>query len=475
MDVSVPSTIRALFSSFEPVFSAPSFQNFVTMVSGWMLCNGRRTLTRVLLCGRGSARRKHFSTLYRFFSRATWDTDHLGHALCSLLLPLVGQRIVVIVDDTLCRRSGPHFWGAAMHHDPLTSSYRRGTVAGRLVRWAFGHNWVVLAIHVPLPWSPARGAAVPILWRLYRGKKGCPKATYRKKTELARELVDLVASWLPQDRELLVTADGEYACHTVVRCLPAGAHFTGPMLMDAALYDRPSAKPKGQRGPQPKKGARLPSPRDLAQDASVRWHTITPTMYGREVRVKIKTHMVLWYTVAYTRAVRMIVTRHPTGRLEDRAYFSTDLSLSVQDVLEDYAKRWSLEVTFRDAKQHLGLQDPQNGWWRRNKRNRRRTKKPGPQPKKSRGRAAIRHTAPLTFCVYGLVIVWYLRHGDPAQDVTRVRKLCRWYRHKKLPSFADMLDAMRREFHTASIPSYPLLTRVRQDTPKQLPHHAHAA
>ena len=460
MDATFPSTFQAIVLSFAPVFTAPSFQNFATLASGWVLCSGRHTITRVLLCGCGPGRRKHFSTLYRFFSRARWDTDRLGRVLLSLLLPLVGDQIVVIVDDTLCRRSGPHFWGAAMHHDPLASSYGRPAAAGRMMRWAFGHNWVVLALHVPLPWNAARGVAVPILWRLYRGKKGCPAAAYHKKTEWARELVDLVASWLPEERDLTVLGDGEYACRTVVRRLPAGAQFTGPMLMGAAVYDEPRSQPaRGRR----LKGDRLPSPRALAEDGSVRWRMIRPTIYGREVPVKIKTQVCLWYSVAHTRPVRMIVTRDPAGRIEDRAYFTTDLSLSVEQVLADFSKRWSLEVAFRDAKQHLGLEDPQNGWWRRAKRLRRRKKKPGPQPKRRRGAPAILHTVPLAFCAYGLVIVWYLRHGKPAEDVARVRRRCPWYRQKKEPSFADMLGAVRREFHNARILRYPLLKRVRQN------------
>ncbi len=475
MDATIPSTFQTIFLNFAPVFAAPSFQNFITLASGWMRCARRHTISEVILCGCGPARNKHFATLYRFFSRATWNPDELGRVLFSLLLERLGERIVVIVDDTLCRRSGPHFWGAAMHHDPLASTYGRGTAAGRLLRLAFGHNWVVLAVHVPVPWNPARGVAVPILWRLYRGKKGCPKTAYNKKTELARELVDLVAGWLPRDKELSIVGDGEYASQTLVRALPDRAHFTGPMLMDAAVYDRPAPKPEGQRGPQPKKGERLPSPRALAADDSVRWKTITPTIYGRDVSVKIKTQEVLWYTVALTRLVRMVVTRDPNGRIEDRAYFTTDLSRSIEQILADFAKRWSLEVTFRDAKQNLGLEDPQNGWWRRPQGARRRKKKPGPQPKGRRGAAAVLHTAPMVFCVYGLVIAWYLRHGKPAEDVARVRTERPWYRQKKEPSFKDMLNAVRREFCNAHISRYPSLRRVRRNIAKLFPALDNAA
>lgn len=472
MDLTIPSTFQVIFSSFAVVFTTPSFENFVTLATGWMLSTGRHTISGVLRSGSAPGRNKHFSSLYRFFSRAVWDTDVLGEVLFHLLLPLSGKQVLAAVDDTLCRRSGPHFWGAGMHHDPLRSTYGRGTSASRWFAMAFGHNWVVLAVWVPLPWARMRGVAVPVLWRLYRSKKRCPASQYRKRTELAREMIDVVAGWLPEDRRLTVVGDGEYACKTVLRHLPEGVDFTGPMVMDAAFYDVPRTQPRRGRR---LKGKRLPSPQKLARMKSVRWETITPAIYGREVPVMVKELVGMWYGVTHTRLVRMVVTRDPAGRIEDRAYFTTDPDLTAEEILGGFSRRWSLEVTFRDAKQNLGLEDPQNGWWRRRKRIRRRRKKPGPQPKGRHGEKAVRHTVPFTFCVYGLVIIWYFRHGNVRQDVERVRKLSPWYRHKKEPSFADMLAAVRRELWKARIMAYPSLRRVGYNIRRLIPEWLAAA
>ena len=88
-------------------------------------------------------------------------------------------------------------------------------------------------------------------------------------------------------------------------------------------------------------------------------------LYGQEVTLLAKTQMCMWYNTAGTRWGRMVVTRDPSGRLKDGAYFSTKLDASVEDVLAQYARRWELECAFRNAKQVMGLEDPQNGWWRR--------------------------------------------------------------------------------------------------------------
>lgn len=454
METTLPSTLQALLLNFAPVFTAPSFENFVRLVTGWMLCRGRHTVSAAIRAG--GTGQKHFSALYRFFSRAQWDPDELGRILFDLLLDLVPGDIHLLVDDTLSRRSGPHFWGAGMHHDPLQSTYGRGS-SGRHLALAFGHNRVTLALWVPLPWDRTRGRAVPFLWRTYRSKKRCPEPQYRTRPQLAVELLKVFMSWNPSGRKLTLVGDSEYACNTVVRGLAPNVHFIGPMVMDAALYDRPhSQPPRGKR----LKGARLLSPEKLA--ASKRhWQTVCATIYGRKVTLKVKTQVGMWYSVAHTRLVRVVITRDPTGHYKDRAYFATDLKLSIEEILTGFSRRWSLEVAFRDAKQCLGLEDPQNGWWRKAKRQRRRHKRPGPQPRGNLGRAAVEHTWPLAFCAYGLTIAWYFRHGQPQRDVQRARLLSPWYRHKKEPSFADMLDAIGRESWQARITAYPPLRRVR--------------
>jgi hypothetical protein len=470
----IASTFQQLFLQFAPAFSAPSLQNFMTLATGWILCTGRHTISRVIQHGLGDARRKHHSTLYRFFSRAAWIPDALGEVLLKLILPLIpGRDVYVLADDTLCRKSGPHLWGAAMHHDPLASTYGRGTKVGRKVSFAFGHNWVIVSLWVPLPWNGSRGLALPILLRLYRSKKRCPETKYRKRTELAAEMIRILISWMPSSRRMIVVADSEYACETLVKSLPEEVVFIGPMVMDAAFYAFPEAQ-QG-RGRRRKKGKRLPSPEKLAQDSSIPWKHCTLSIYGRTVKAWIKTQTGLWYKVAGIRPVRMIVTRDPRGRIEDRAYVCTDPEFCVEAIAQGFSRRWAAEVMHRDAKQFLGLEDPQNGWWRRPQGTRARKKRPGPQAHATTGEKAVRHTAPLALVAYALVCLWYFKHGSAQEDVRRARKKAPWYLHKKEPSFADMLSAARRELWTARFSSHPALRAVSAKIRKALPEWLLAA
>src|SRR5207244_976965 len=132
-----------------------------------------------------------------------------------------------------------------------------------------------------LPFAPNKYWAFPILVRMYRkrqtnqrapGKGGklerkqTGQATakqYRTRPELALEMIQMVASWIPQ-RTLRVLGDSEYAGQSISRHLPANAKLISRMNMKAALYE-PAAK-IAKRGRRRKKGDRLPSPLQMAQD-----------------------------------------------------------------------------------------------------------------------------------------------------------------------------------------------------------------
>ena len=70
------------------------------------------------------------------------------------------------------------------------------------------------------------------------------------------------------------------------------------------------------------KGDQLPCPKMMAADDTIPWQKIQVPIYGRDVMILVKTVRCLWYRVSGTRPVRVVITRDPTGRLDDRAYFS---------------------------------------------------------------------------------------------------------------------------------------------------------
>ena len=214
----VPPTLAVLLTAFTSCFQERSYLTFQWLVLGWVECQGRHTITTVALAS-GALRQRHISVFHRFFSRASWSLDALGHGLFGLALAWVpaDQPLVVLGDDTLARKGGKSIALASMHHDPLLSSARKPFSS-------FGHVWVVLALWVPLPFGSGRGFALPVLFRLYVGSKrgGETNAAGRTpakrgprhqaartahaqqprptKLDLLREEIALVAQWAGERR-----------------------------------------------------------------------------------------------------------------------------------------------------------------------------------------------------------------------------------------------------------------------------------
>ena len=429
----LPDTFAVLLTAFAPCFHAPSSRTFQFLVAGWIHCLGRRTVTAVVLAS-GAVGRRHISVFHRFFARAQWSLDALGRVLFTLALVWLPTDAVlyVLIDDTLARKHGKCISLASMHHDPLLSS-------GRKPFTSFGHVWVTLALWVPLPMGKQRGFALPLLFRLYVGSKRGGEATapsrrrtgprqqaaqaaharrpHQTKLELARDLIALVADWAGS-RTVYVVADSAYAGRTLLEARPQNVHVLSRLRLDAALWSQPPTRRPGQQGRPRRRGRRLPTPQALAATRR-HWRRLTVTIYGRTLTTQAFTVTALWYTALREQPVRIVVVRDPRGQRSDEAFFCTDLTVDAPFILEGYARRWTLEVTYHDAKQWLGLEDPQN-----------------------QTSLAVQRTAPMAFVVYDLVLLWYAAQARDHAAPTWVERP--WYRQKATPSFLDMLTALRR-------------------------------
>lgn len=427
--IMLPDTFAVLLTAFHPCFTAPSFANFEFLVAGWVHCLGRRTITAVALAS-GAVGARHISAFHRFFSRGRWNLDAIGQVLFHLAAAWTppDQPLFLLIDDTLARKSGKCIALGSMHHDPLLSTAKKPFLH-------FGHVWVVLALWVPLPMGGRRGLAMPLAFRLYVGSKrggrasapSRPGASKRQpsttaaarptKLALARELIALVARWAGE-RPIFVVCDSLYAARTVLHDRPPHVHVISRLRMDAALWTSPPPRRPGQKGRPRRRGRRLPPPQTTAARCR-KWPSLTVSIYGRTVTTQAFSFVALWYSPLPDHPIRIVVVRDPSGKRKVEAFFCTDLTATPTFILEGFARRWTLEVTFHDSKQFLGFENPQ-----------------------SQTERAVLRTAPMAFVVYDLVLLWY---ADQVQHGTSPTWLVRpWYRRKSTPSFLDMLTALRQ-------------------------------
>jgi hypothetical protein len=73
-----------LLRHFEPVFTAPTFQTFVQIITGWIISHRTRYVTEVIFAG-GNVGDGHWCRFHRFFSHAAWQPDVLSAMLAKLV------------------------------------------------------------------------------------------------------------------------------------------------------------------------------------------------------------------------------------------------------------------------------------------------------------------------------------------------------------------------------------------------------
>lgn len=59
--------------------------------------------------------------------------------------------------------------------------------------------------------------------------------------------------------------------------------------------------------------------------------------------------------------LRWVLVRDPVGRFDPQALLSTNLTLTAAEVVSYFVHRWQVEVTFEEARRHLGL-ETQRQW-----------------------------------------------------------------------------------------------------------------
>ena len=333
------------FSLITTALDRRSAPRLAKLLLGAVLARGRRTVTTWIRAAKLSGK---YQSHYIAVAAAGKRTDSIARRLLTeVVRPLLkgATRLTLALDDTPTKRYGPHVQGARIHHNPTPGP------AGS--PYVYGHIFVVLALLVA---HPAWGVvALPLLARLYVRKKHVPsidpkhRPAFHTKLELAVELLRWAKPWLDRmELPIWVVTDGAYDNKEFLKpAMSLGMTVVSRLRKDAALRTLPGP-PTGKRGRPRTYG---PDVIDLAKRGGQRrgWSTETLTLYGVATVKRYRTFLETWRPAGGV--IRVVRVDEPTGW---RAYFCTDPSASVADILGMVAGRYSLEITFRECKQVVG-------------------------------------------------------------------------------------------------------------------------
>jgi hypothetical protein len=222
---------------------------------------------------------------------------------------------------------------------------------------------------VPVPWSRRRWAlpflAFPTFTPAISVKLGKPHRTAPERTE---GLIRLIRRWQPQ-RTIEVVGDSSFAVLRLAHaCGAIRVRLISRLVLNAQLYDPPPVRPASTPGVKPKKGPRQPKLCDRLDVTTVAaghtaWERQVVAWYGHQQRLlDVATGTALWHTDGCDPLpIRWVLLRDPQGRLSPYALFCTDQEVDATAILAAYLQRWNVEVTFEEARAHLGL-ETQRQW-----------------------------------------------------------------------------------------------------------------
>jgi len=105
----LPDELFFCLACFQDCFTAPSFQRFLTLLTGWILCTSKHTITGVMRAAGVVGKREH-GGYHRFFNTAAWSADEVGIVVMRLVLTMLPEKkkVKLTIDDTLARHKGRH-------------------------------------------------------------------------------------------------------------------------------------------------------------------------------------------------------------------------------------------------------------------------------------------------------------------------------------------------------------------------------
>jgi hypothetical protein len=420
----LPMPIILVLRSFELVFSERVWEWAKVLLIGAILAPGKRTVTAALRV-MGLSDETQFQTYHRVLNRATWSSHALSRILLRLLVRAfvpADAPVVVGLSDHIERRRGAKIAAKGIYRDAVRSS------KSFFVKTS-GLRWLSMMLLAPIPWGQ-RVWALPFLTVLapserYHQERG---QRHKKLTDWARQMIRQLRRWLP-NRAIVVVADSTYAVLELLASasgLPAPVTMITRLRLDAALYDPAPPREPGTKGAPRKKGERQPTLTVRLGDPKTTWTTVPLAWYGRTIRtVALATGTAVWYHGGLPVVkVRWVLIRDGQGKFEPQALLSTDLSLSAQQIVEWFVLRWQLEVTFEEARAHLGV-ETQRQW----------------------SDLAILRSTPALLALFSLVTLFAHRLLQGQEMAVRQAA---WYQ-KALPTFSDTLALVRQQLWPVSI------------------------
>lgn len=295
---------------------------------------------------------------YTFMASSTLPWQKLWHTVWELIpSPETDGRLLVALDDYINPKTGKSIFGCETIFDHAAKANQS--------QYPWAQNIVSVGL---LKQVKGRWACLFLDCRFYLARKTIEaekdnakiKGTvvlFQTKLEQAGQMLIGIGNHFATS-PLLVVTDSWFGNESLWRpirdALAERFQLLSRLRCNSVLYAQPDALQPGQRGRRRKYGNRLGSVTERATEVWRKAKTYTVNLYGKRRDVYAYDEVVMLKTLK--RSVRVVWVFRKTQWI---AMFTTDLTLSVTQIIEYYGARWKIESGFKELKQDIGSRTSQ--------------------------------------------------------------------------------------------------------------------
>jgi hypothetical protein len=292
---------------------------------------------------------------YTFMASTKIPWDRLWRSVRNAIPnPSTDGRLLVALDDCINPKTGKKIFACHRFFDHAAKCNQSP--------YPWAQNVVTAGL---LAKVKGRWACLPLASRFYHPKKvfeekeiriGKKKLSFQTKLDQALEM--LLELYHAYSAPLLVVADSWFGNNglwaPLHKILGAEAHLLSRLRSNIKLNDLNKPSGKKKRGRPRKYGAFLGNTSALASLYRDRARSYNVNLYGRSREVMAFDRILMLKTLKCS--VRVVWIFRKTQWI---ALFTTDLSLSVEQIVEYYGARWKIEAGFKELKREIGSSQSQ--------------------------------------------------------------------------------------------------------------------
>ena len=269
--------------------------------------------------------------------------------------PNTDGRLLLALDDYINPKTGKKIFGCANVFDH----------AAKLNQSKFPWAQNIVAVGL-LKVIKGRWACLPLSYRFYHLKKSVdringgysgPKLTFENKLEQAAAMVTAIANVFTSAHITVVTDSwfGNNGLFKPLRQqLGKRVNLLSRLRSNNNILALPCSQGERRVGRPRKYGEKLGSTASLAAEFKSLASEYTVNLYGRDRTVIAYERVVMLKTIRCAAKVVWVYRQSQWVAL-----FSTDLTLTTQQIIEYYGARWKIEALFKELKRDIGSSETQ--------------------------------------------------------------------------------------------------------------------